>query len=81
MEIGVLIVNTIMKRHLENQIVGVFVTNDDERHISEYENYKKELEEKIPKETNQEKYWLENRLKSVKNRIRDVKRDIENGKT
>ena len=81
MEIGVLIASTIMKRHLENQIVGVFAMNDDERHLSEYENYEKELEEKIPKETKQEKYWLENRLKSVKNRIRDVKRDIENGKT
>ena len=81
MGIGVLIVNTIMKRHLENQTVGVFVMNDNERHLSEYENYEKELEEKIPKEKNQEKFWLENRLKSVKNRIRDVRRDIENGKT
>ena len=80
MEIGVLTANTIMKRHLENQIVGVFAMNDDERHLLEYENYEKRLEESIPKETDKrERDWLENRLKSVKRRIVAVSVEIKNG--
>tara|TARA_Y100001949_G_scaffold45024_1_gene37153 strand:- start:662 stop:829 length:168 start_codon:yes stop_codon:yes gene_type:complete len=54
--------------------------NDEERHLLEYENYKKRLEESIPKETDKKvKDWLENRLKSVKRRIKDVSIVIKNG--
>jgi len=54
--------------------------NDDERHLLEYENYEKRLEESIPKETDKrERDWLENRLKSVKRRIVAVSVEIKNG--
>ena len=54
--------------------------NDGERHLLEYQRYEKELEKLIPNETRRiEKDWFENRLKSVKNRIKDVKREMENG--
>ena len=62
------------------QNVSVVAMNDDERHLLEYENYEKILEESIPKETDKrERDWLENRLKSVKRRIIDTKKEIENG--
>ena len=53
---------------------------DEERHLLEYKKYERELEELIHKETRKEyKFWFENRLKSVKNRIRDVSSEIKNG--
>ena len=62
------------------QNVSVIVMNDDERHLLEYENYEKRLEESIPKETDKrERDWLENRLKSVKRRIVAVSVEIKNG--
>ena len=60
--------------------MSVIVMNDDERHLLEYENYEKILEESIPKETDKrERDWLENRLKSVKRRIVAVSVEIKNG--
>ena len=62
------------------QNVSVIAMNDDERHLLEYENYEKRLEESIPKETDKrERDWLENRLKSVKRRIVAVSVEIKNG--
>ena len=62
------------------QNVSVIAMNDDERHLLEYENYEKRLEESIPKETDKrERDWLENRLKSVKQRIVAVSVEIKNG--
>ena len=56
--------------------------NDAEKHLEEYKRYEAELNKNISVEKSpQQLYWLKNRLKSVKNSIRDVKRDIENGKT
>ena len=60
--------------------MSVIAMNDDERHLLEYENYEKRLEESIPKETDKrERDWLENRLKSVKRRIVAVSVEIKNG--
>ena len=60
--------------------MSVIAMNDDERHLLEYENYEKRLEESIPKETDKRKRdWLENRLKSVKRRIVAVSVEIKNG--
>ena len=66
---------------ITKQNVGVIVMGkEEERHLFEYKGYEKRLEESIPKETDKrEKDWLENRLKSVKNRIRDVRAEIKNG--
>ena len=65
---------------IPEQNVSVIVMNDDERHLLEYENYEKRLEESIPKETDKrERDWLENRLKSVKRRIVAVSVEIKNG--
>ena len=58
----------------------VRIDKDDKRHLLEYENYEKRLEESIPKETDKrERDWLENRLKSVKRRIIAVSVEIKNG--
>ena len=71
---------TTTKFIITKQNVSVIAMNDDERHLLEYENYEKRLEESIPKETDKrERDWLENRLKSVKRRIIDTKKEIENG--
>ena len=52
--------------------------DDNQKHLIEYERYEKELIKLIPKETiQQQKYWFENRLKSVRNRIRDTKIEME----
>ena len=60
--------------------MSVIAMNDDERHLLEYENYEKKLEESIPKETDKRKRdWLENRLKSVKRRIVAIGVEIKNG--
>ena len=60
--------------------MSVIAMNDDERHLLEYENYEKRLEESIPKETDKrERDWLENRLKSVKRRIVAIGVEIKNG--
>ena len=54
--------------------------NDEERHLAEYKKYTEELLEKLKTETDkQHKYWFENRLKSVKKRIKDVSVEIKNG--
>ncbi len=79
MAIGVRTVSTITKRHLENQIVCVFAMNDEQKHLLEYKRYEKELEDKISTETiKQYKYWFENRLKSVRNRINAVSDEVKN---
>ena len=50
--------------------------NDEERHLLEYENYKKRLEESIPKETDKKvKDWLEN-ISLDKYNVVDISRYI-----
>ena len=52
--------------------------DDNQKHLKEYERYEKELIELIPNEIRRrEKDWFENRLKSVRSRIRDTKIEIE----
>ena len=49
---------------------------DIERHLSEYEKYEDKLKSDIVRETNNVvKGWLEARLKSVNNRMNDLKDD------
>tara|TARA_Y100001951_G_C11175539_1_gene202847 strand:- start:179 stop:346 length:168 start_codon:yes stop_codon:yes gene_type:complete len=53
--------------------------NDEQKHLLEYKRYEKELEDKISTETiKQYKYWFENRLKSVRNRINAVSDEVKN---
>ena len=75
--IGVLIVNTMRKIVT---IAGVFVMDDDQRHLEEYKIYEIELNKNIETEKNpQQLYWYENRLKSVRRLIQALEPGEGNG--
>ena len=68
-----------MKFITTKQNVNVIAMNDEERHLLEYKRYEKELEDNLSSETvKQYRFWFENRLKSVRNRIKDVSDEIKN---